>query len=443
MRRHVRCLALLLLASCAGAEDVGETEAGLAIAGPWVIPADTLAIGDSQYVPYTGAGPWVGPSACGGSLLAGSAELRDWLLVAFPQVRSIGGYSCRSINGDSSTMSVHATGRALDIMLPLDGGEADNDLGDPIGAYLIEHAEEIGIQYIIWDRWTWSASRTPGAKGRAYGGAHPHHDHLHVELSTDAAARRTPWFSGSRPLPDSMCGVLPRDGGVVEENDDCFTAYGPATYWRTEATGHGGSMRWTNAFQSSSPSNWARWHIDLEEGGEYAVEVYAQSPYAVNTATRYVLMHGDVEHEIMVDFTGADGWVQLGTFTFAPGGGQHLSVYDNTAGAVASDQHIPADAMRLVRVEPTAPELGPTTEPDPDPTAEPEPGPHVIDLRELPLRDLGPLLEGDPTLDDDPMEPFPHSGSLSGTCSAGGATSPGSAWPLGLLFAAALLRRRR
>ncbi len=436
MRRCVSAVcALLLLASCAA--DVGVSEEGLAHAGPWDIPADVLAIGDTQYVSYTGAGPWVGESGCGGSLLAGTAQLRDWLLVAFPQVRSIGGYSCRAIVGDSSTMSVHATGRALDIMLPLDGGEADNDLGDPIGEWLIEHAEEIGIQYIIWDRWTWSASRAAGSKERSYGGAHPHHDHLHVELSPEAAAMRTPWFSGSRPLPDSMCAQLPAEGGIVEENDDCFAAYGPATYWRTESTGHGGSMRWTNAFTNSSPSNWARWHFDLAEGGEYAVEVYAQPPYAVHRATRYVLMHGDVEHEVVVDFTGADGWVRLGTYTFAPGGGQHLSVYDNTNSTVGSDQHIPADAVRLTRIDPTMP--APTPEPMPEPT--PEPSPNVLEVRELEARTIGPILDGDPTIDDDPMEPYPHSGSLSGACSAspGGHPAP---WPLALLLGLALLRRR-
>ncbi|MEZ4340009.1 MAG: hypothetical protein R3B82_25590 [Sandaracinaceae bacterium] len=369
MRRHVVPCVLLLLASCAGAEDVGSAEGALAQPGPWDIPDDTIAVGDTQYVEYTGAGPWVGESGCGGSLLEGTRQLREWLMVAFPQISSIGGYSCRAIVGDSSTMSVHATGRALDIMIPtVAGSEADNDLGDPIGNYLIEHAEEIGIQFIIWDRWTWGAHRASGSKERMYGGAHPHNDHLHVELSVDAAAMRTPWFSGSRPLPDVTCGTLPADGGVIEETDDCFVAYGPATYWRTESVGHGGSTRWTNAFSSSTPSNWARWHIDVEEGGDYAVEIYAPAPSAVHRATRYLLMHGGVEHEVTVDLDGADGWVRLGTFPFAPGGGQHLSVYDNSPGAVGSDQHIPADAIRCsTRVDPTVPEPTPELRRSPSP----------------------------------------------------------------------------
>ncbi|MEZ4464481.1 MAG: hypothetical protein R3F43_08225 [bacterium] len=68
------------------------------------------------------------------------------------------GYACRQIRG-SSGMSVHGTGRALDIFVPLSGGAADNDLGDPIANWLVEHAE-IGVQ-LIWDRTIWSGSRSP------------------------------------------------------------------------------------------------------------------------------------------------------------------------------------------------------------------------------------------------------------------------------------------
>src|SRR5690606_35012648 len=161
--------------------------------------------------------PGVGTSGCSGDLTQGARELRTWLRAAFPQISSIGGYNCRVIDG-TSTMSVHGTGRALDIMLPTHAGDADNDLGDPIGNWLIEHAEEIGIQYIIWDRWTWNASRAAGSKERAYTGVNPHVDHLHVELSVDGGAMRTPWFSGPRSLPEVECPALPGDGGVVEES---------------------------------------------------------------------------------------------------------------------------------------------------------------------------------------------------------------------------------
>jgi uncharacterized protein (TIGR03382 family) len=439
LRRALPVLTLtFVLGACVGDEDVGKLDQALAHDGPWDIPAETIAIGDSQYVTYTGAGPWVGSSGCGGGLSEGAAILREWLRVAYPQISSIGGYSCRSINGDGTTMSVHATGRALDVMIPTSGGAADNDLGDPIGTWLIEHAEEIGIQYIIWDRWTWGAHRAAGSKERAYGGAHPHHDHLHVELSVEASRLGTPWFSGPMTLPQSDCIALGPDGGVIEETDDCFAAYGPSAYWRHESSGHGGGLMWTNAFQSDSPSNWARWHLDTEEAGRYAVEVWAEPGFAVHRATRYQIAHAGEEHELEVDLSGASGWVRLAELDFAAGSGQHLSVYDNTSSPVAADQHVPADAVQLVRLDGTTPEPMPI---------EPMPGARTNWMFPVERVAPPPILGGDPTIDDDGFEDHFEEGTpLSSGCSASGAHPPVGGAPL-LLFLGfslgCLLRRRR
>ena len=419
----------IFAAACAS-EDVGKTEHALSHAGPWSIPADTLAIGDDQDVTYTGAGPWTGTSACSGSLTAGAGTLRDWLMVAFPQITSIGGYSCRHINGDSTQTSVHATGRALDIFIPLHAGDADNDLGDPLANWLIEHAEEIGIQFIIWDRWTWGAHRADGDKSRSYGGAHPHHDHLHVELSVQAGDEGTAWFSGPRTLPHNACGDLGPDGGEIEETGDCFAAFGPAAYWRHETgAGHGGSLLWTNAFQNDAPSNWARWSVNPTTAGDYTVEVYADPAFAVNRATRYEVRHGTTEHGLEVDLAGASGWIALGTFRFDAGGGQHVSVFDNTTTAVGSDEHIPADAIRLTRV----------TAPDPDPDPDPTPGPRTVSISEIVYADIPAIEGGDPTIDDDPRDDR----RLTGGCSVSLSRSSGASIFFGLGLLVVVLRRRR
>ena len=167
-------------------------------------PADVLAAGDLQgNIEYTGAGPWLGEESCTDGLEPGTEALGDYLQMYFPQVPSVGGFSCRPINGNNSQASVHSTGRALDIFIPLtaDGG-ADNDLGDPIAHWLIRNAETIGIQLIIWDLSTWAPYRDVGERAAAYTGAHPHDDHLHVELTVEAAALGTPWFDESWTAPD-------------------------------------------------------------------------------------------------------------------------------------------------------------------------------------------------------------------------------------------------
>ncbi len=172
----------------------------LAHAGRYVPDGSTLDAGRRQSVGYNGAPSWSGGRNCGGRLLSGTRKLGDYLKANFPGARSYGGYSCRQNTANRSKTSVHGTGRAIDVFVPLDRGQADNDLGDPIADWLIQNAEAIGVQYIVWDRTSWNPSRG-GGNHRRYGGPHPHHDHLHIELTNDGAAERTSWFRGGAVTP--------------------------------------------------------------------------------------------------------------------------------------------------------------------------------------------------------------------------------------------------
>lgn len=374
--RRGRCLlavsGVVALAGCGEPpnEHVGRTLQPIAEAGPWHIPADVLAVGDEQYVDYTGAGPWLGESGCYGGISPATDLLRDYIYAHFPQTYHIGGYACRPIVGNESKMSVHATGRALDIMLHTVDGEADNTIGDPVGNWLIENAEAIGIQFIIWDLYTWMASRDPGTKGKDYGGSHPHHDHLHIELAEEYADLTENWFEDlvEPPMIDG-CPFVPPDGGIVEETSPCFGAFGPNEYWRlVEGVGSDGSLLWTNAFENDEPSNWARWNLYVEEAGLYRVEVFVDPEYGVNPQTRYALRHEDADGPVTELFSVDQGveqqWVDLGQWDFAAGVGQYLSVYDNVEAPVGDDQRIAVDAVRLTRLDgggsfdPSGPGLG-------------------------------------------------------------------------------------
>ncbi len=164
----------------------------------WTLPAAVQAIGDQQYVPYTGAGAWAGGANCGGGLLAGTRELGDYLQATFSGINGYGGYACRPNTANTSELSVHGTGRAIDIMI---SGTANSAVGDPIANYLVQNAEKIGVQYIIWNRNSWNASRSAPNKLRAYGGPNPHTDHVHVELTPAGAQRMTEWFGDNAPPP--------------------------------------------------------------------------------------------------------------------------------------------------------------------------------------------------------------------------------------------------
>lgn len=350
-------LTLLLLTAACSVEDgeLGMSRAELAQPGDWQIPADVLAIGDTQYVSYTGAGPWIGPSGCGGGLLAGTGELRDYISMYFPQVSGQGGYNCRPINGNGAVTSVHGTGRALDIFIPTIGAEADNDLGDPLANWLIENAEFIGIQYIIWDRGQWNASRSAGTKNSHYSGAHPHNDHLHVELSVEAGNKGTAFFMEEWQAPELRgCDPLPPEGGEIDELSGCAQLLGPSQFWRYEqGRGFNDSLFWTNAFQDTEESNWARYHITLETGGFYRIEARVDPEFSVFARAHYQVQHKGDTSDVIVDQGSADGeWLEIGVFEFAEGGDQHLSLFDNTPDPVADDQHITADAIRLTWVDP-------------------------------------------------------------------------------------------
>ena len=151
--------------------------------GHWIPPASVNERANTQRVPYTGA-----PSRCSGGTKAGTRELANFLKHQFVGAVSWQGYNCRANTATPGKLSVHSTGRAIDLFIPLHRGNADNDLGDPVANYLIMNAEALGIEYLIWDRAQWSGSRSSN-KHRYYSGAHRHHDHLHIEVAPWAATR--------------------------------------------------------------------------------------------------------------------------------------------------------------------------------------------------------------------------------------------------------------
>ncbi|MBS2014761.1 MAG: extensin family protein [Deltaproteobacteria bacterium] len=188
----VVALTVALAAACSGGEGAGESESNLSEAGRWAIPADVKAVGARVRLEYDAAPRWTGTAACGGKLLVGARRLGQHLSANFEGIDSIGGYACRRNTADGSRMSVHGTGRALDIMIPRIGGRADNTRGDKIANWLVLNAQRIGVQLIIWDRTIWRAN---GTNDGTYGGPHPHDDHVHVELTDEGGKAATAWFS--------------------------------------------------------------------------------------------------------------------------------------------------------------------------------------------------------------------------------------------------------
>ena len=214
---------VVLLAACSAQDDgAASTDSALGVKGRWSPPSDVLAVGAKVRVAYEDAPKWTGTAACGGKLKAGGHKLGEYLLDHFSDVSSVGGYACRRNTADSSRMSVHGTGRALDVFIPTANGAADNTKGDKVANWLVTHAQRIGVQLVIWDHSIWRANGTNDA---VYGGPVPHIDHIHVELTNAASALSTPWFSDPSDGADASTTTTTDDGGT---DDDATTDGGVA-----------------------------------------------------------------------------------------------------------------------------------------------------------------------------------------------------------------------
>ncbi|MFC3687564.1 hypothetical protein [Aquipuribacter hungaricus] len=139
-----------------------------------------------------------GQVSCSGTETPGAAALRDLLKAAYGRANAGGTVRACGQGGTSE----HKEGRAYDWMLNA-GVPAEKALADSFLAWLVGpdaqgvaggNARRLGVQYVIWNRQTWQSWN---GKWKAYTGASPHTDHVHISLSWDGAYKRTSWWTGS------------------------------------------------------------------------------------------------------------------------------------------------------------------------------------------------------------------------------------------------------
>ncbi len=107
-----------------------------------------------------------------------AAWVRTW-----PGVRSAG--TRRSPPKPSTAgriRDVHEEGRAVDAMIALPGTSEGDVAGDALAAFVVENADTLGVQGVIWRGTEWYATHI-GPAWEAYAGGDPHTSHPHVELS--------------------------------------------------------------------------------------------------------------------------------------------------------------------------------------------------------------------------------------------------------------------
>jgi MYXO-CTERM domain-containing protein len=153
-------------------------------------------------------------------------------------------------------------------------------------------------------------------------------------------------------IDSKPCGVIPAAGGTVDNSGACFRTFGAQASWHTEKVGNGGSLRWTNAYSSSQPDNWAWWRLQFAEAGTYKLEYKANAAWGFWTKVKHTIRAGGKNVDVVVNQKAGSDWTVIGTYTFAAGGDQWVAIFDHASGTVAKNQHIVADAVRLTRVDP-------------------------------------------------------------------------------------------
>lgn len=119
---------------------------------------------------------------CSGKAQPGVVALRKAVRELFPGIGDLGIYNCRATRGGGS-LSTHGEGRGWDAKCNATS-KSGLALGNRLAAWLVLHAQELGIQRVIWNRRQWdSKTRT----WRKYSGRSPHTDHLHIELCWKSA----------------------------------------------------------------------------------------------------------------------------------------------------------------------------------------------------------------------------------------------------------------
>jgi hypothetical protein len=140
-------------------------------------------------------------------------------------LKTIGGYRPNSGPYDDPVYG-HATGLAIDFMInDIPDGKAT---GDALAQYLQQHADELGVQYVIWYQHIWSPARADEGWRPMTDRGSPTQNHMdHVHLSLNGKG------SGSVP-PGGGTTACPAAGGTgqvgdVTQSGWAAPAHGPIT----------------------------------------------------------------------------------------------------------------------------------------------------------------------------------------------------------------------
>ncbi len=116
----------------------------------------------------------------------GAKALMAWCLAHYPPGTNLGIYNPRNVRGGQA-LSLHAEGRAIDVGYPTERPDG-HVAGRQLAADMVRLHAALGVQCVIFARSIWTNTRPIW---RPYTGTADHFDHVHIELTREAAAGLT------------------------------------------------------------------------------------------------------------------------------------------------------------------------------------------------------------------------------------------------------------
>lgn len=173
------------------------------------------------------------------------------------RIKTVGGYRAHDPFPD------HPSGLALDFMV-----YGDRATGQRLADYASQHADELGIQYLIWYQHIWNIDRADeGWRAMADRGSPTanHQDHVHITLKKDA----TPVAAGDTPADGAGCAT------------DTMAMTGPAnaTGWTAPAAG-----------PITTPYGWRIHPIKKTRSFHYGIDIGAGCDAPVRAANAGVVV---------------------------------------------------------------------------------------------------------------------------------------------------------
>lgn len=150
------------------------------------------------------------------------------------------------------------------------------------------------------------------------------------------------------PADCPTCAPVPASGGVIDDVDLCFHPGGDPRFLRQEdGIGYGGGLRWSQTWVSATAENYGRWQLDMEQEGDYLLEVFLEPGFAAWERAGYRVRHAGATVVVELDQSTGDGWTELGTFHLLAGGDQWLQLGDNVDDGAQAGKVFVLDALRI------------------------------------------------------------------------------------------------